>query len=961
MPSDSKKPVVFIAFANERNDQVKYLRNLPEEARNIRQALDLAKRNGLCDVVERPNATLKDILDVFQDPEYRNRIAIFHYGGHANGYQLLLESTEGSAAAAYAVGLASFLGQQTGLELVFLNGCATQNQVQGLLDANVSTVIATSRAIDDRVATEFASRFYRSLAGGASIQRGYNEARAAIQAEHGNSARNLYVAGHTPTYLVEDRLPWDLYLRPGAELAAGWNLPEAVGDPLFDLPPVPAGDLPPSPFRHLSWFAREHAEVFFGRGYEIRDLYQRVVDRNSPPIILFYGQSGVGKSSVLAAGLIPRLEKSHEVHYLRRDGKKGLLGTLKEALSLNEGMSIAESCLVQERKSARPLIIILDQVEEAFTRPNPDLPNELKDFWDALEAIFSDPAHRPQGKLILGFRKEWLAEIEKQLLERKTPFSRLLLERLTRRGIIESVNGPAKSERLRQSYGLAVEDGLAEIIADDLLEDRESAIAPAMQILLTKMWEMAREKDHDHPVFDKILYQTLKKKGILLQDFLDQQLASLEEWNSEVVNSGLALDFLAFHTTPLGTSEERAEDELQNTYSYQGQVVTEMIQRSVDLYLLERLKKTAGTRLCHDTLAPLVRKLFTDSDKPGQRARRVLENRSVDWKDGKEGTPLDEQDLELVEQGKDGMRAWDEAEKRLVEASREERDRIRRSRRIQRILGMAAILAIIIFAAFAYYQMVQANDNAEEALALYLASKSTQIDAASASDYMTKVLLAVESLQHRKTANGDMALLSSIRLLTQPLAQLDHNSSVNAVDFSPDGSKVLTGSDEKACIWDVSSGEKLHELPHDGPVRAVAFSYDGSKVLTGSDDGTACIWDVSSGEKLHELPHDDGVLAVDFSPDGSKVLTCSFDGKAWIRPVSYEDLIEQACDCMAENLTIEEWRRYKIENVRTCPKEGSFNQSVFDRLQNDPWEFLTGKPECQPCIAEAFRNRPDSN
>ena len=112
-----------------------YLRNLPEEARNIRQALDTAKRNGLCDVVERPNATLKEILDVFQDPEYHNRIAVFHYGGHANGYQLLLESADGSTKTAHAGGLAAFLGQQTGLQLVFLNGCATQNQVQGLTDA----------------------------------------------------------------------------------------------------------------------------------------------------------------------------------------------------------------------------------------------------------------------------------------------------------------------------------------------------------------------------------------------------------------------------------------------------------------------------------------------------------------------------------------------------------------------------------------------------------------------------------------------------------------------------------------------------------------------------------------------------------------------------------------------------------------------------------------------------------
>ncbi|MGI6014970.1 MAG: CHAT domain-containing protein [Methanothrix sp.] len=883
MPSEAKKPVIFLAFANERNDQVGYLRNLPQEARNIRKALDLARRNKLCDVVERSNSTLKDILEVFQDPEYRNRIAVFHYGGHANGYQLLLESAEGSTVAAHAGGLASFLGQQTGLELVFLNGCATQNQAQGLLDANVSTVIATSQAIDDRVAAEFASRFYRSLAGGASIQGAYNEAKYAIQAEHGEDARDLYVEGYTPPDLPEDRFPWHLYKREGAELAAEWNLPEAVGDPLFGLPPIPAGDLPPSPFRHLSWFAREHAEVFFGRGYEIRDLYQRVIDRDSAPIILFYGQSGVGKSSVLAAGLIPRLEKSHEVHYLRRDGEKGLLGTLKEALSKDEGMTISESWLAQESKSAKPLIIILDQVEEAFTRPNPDLPHELEDFWGALETIFSDPGHRPQGKLILGFRKEWLAEIEKKLRDRKTPFSRLLLERLTRRGIIESVNGPAKSERLRQKYRLAVEDGLAEIIADNLQEDRESAIAPAMQILLTKMWERATELEPDHPEFNKDLYQTLKKKGILLQDFLEQQLASLEKQNSEVVNSGLALDFLDFHTTPLGTSEERTEEVLQKNYRYQSQVIDPLVKQCVDLYLLERVGKAAATRLSHDTLAPLVKQLFATSDRPGQRARRILESRSVDWKDGKEGAPLDETDLELVERGKDGMRAWDEAEERLVEASREERERKRKGRRIQRILGAAAILLIIIFAALAYYQMGQANEKTEEALALFLASQSTQKGDSSASDHTAKVLLAVESLLHKETVEGDHALRSSIALMARPLAQLAHDGPVWAMAFSPDGSRALAGGvDGTARIWDVSSGQKYLQLNHDGPVLAVVFSPDGSRALTGGVDGTARIWDASSGQEVHRLAHDDSVWAVVFSPDGSRALTGSDDGTARI-------------------------------------------------------------------------------
>jgi hypothetical protein len=64
-----------------------------------------------------------DILDVFQDENDKDRIAIFHYGGHADGYKLLLETAAGARSFAHKEGLASFFARQNSLRLIlFLPG-----------------------------------------------------------------------------------------------------------------------------------------------------------------------------------------------------------------------------------------------------------------------------------------------------------------------------------------------------------------------------------------------------------------------------------------------------------------------------------------------------------------------------------------------------------------------------------------------------------------------------------------------------------------------------------------------------------------------------------------------------------------------------------------------------------------------------------------------------------------------
>lgn len=920
MAADTRSPVLFLAFANEQPQSAHYLRNLPEELSRLRNRLE--QTSAPYQVIFYPNMKIEELLDGLR--KYRSRIALFHYGGHSNSYSLLLQSLDEQPVVAHAGGLAKLLAHQHGLHLLFLNGCANRVQVQALLESGIAVVVATAVAIVDQVAVEFADAFYSELIRDATIAEAFQQAEAAIEVRHGPNTRHL-VDIEQPAHAAD--LPWQLYYED--EQAIRWRLSDIIDNRCWGLPPLPQQRLPQQPFRHLARFRCEDAELFFGRCAEIRDLYERVVDPTGAPIILLYGQSGVGKSSLLDAGLLPRLAEEIVCHYVRRDQAVGLAATLTAALCSptagqpTDARPVHEAWLTREAQVQKPVVIILDQMEELFTRPHPDRPDELADFLNMVQAIFVQANRPPQGKLILGFRKEYLAEIEKHLQEQQILFVKTFLEPLSKRGIIEAITGIAQTPRLAKQYGLTVADALPTLIADDLLDDQDSPVAPTLQILLTKMWEQATLRKRAQPIFDEELYRTLKREGIALDDFLTQQLQALCSFDAAAVDTGLALDLLIYHTTPLGTAGQHSAAEVAQAYLPDATELSDLqslqevqtrlkqlVQQCKDLYLLTEAAGDQATdeisRLAHDALAPLLRKRFDRSDAPGQRARRVLENRAVEWQDGKVGTLLDDQDLRLAEQGRQGMRAWTADEKRLVTASR----RVRRQRRWLRRGIRVVVVIFLAYIGFTWLHSENQNNHLKRQEAQRLATLAFQQITV---DPIASLALAQRALPNKQEPKPYLpqaefaltqALQTSLEHMYRPIAQPPLTTEQvafgkAAIAVGGDALRLTTGALDDAAA---TPGEDLSTLTTENELIAAVTWDQAGETLLGRGTRRAYIW--RAGEPLITQEFNQLLACAEWRPALPQIAICSGNS---LRLWSYTDSTLEAVYDFAQNILSAQW------------------------------------------------------
>ena len=273
-----------------------------------------------------------------------------------------------------------------------------------------------------------------------------------------------------------------------------------------------------SPFVGPRPFEKEDSDRFFGRTRETEELLSLIIAHRA---VLVYAQSGAGKSSLLRAGVIPRLE-DQQYQVLRSARVHGLLpndvppesvqnifvyhALQYWAATLPNGQSIkdhAKTTLSEFLKplvpapeagedSSPPLIVILDQFEEFFTT-NQHRWQERRPFFDQLAQALHD---LPTMKVVFVMREEYIAQLD--------PFADLLPEKLRPRMHLERLRGnAARSAVVKpfQNRGLSFDPNAAdELMAelseirvaegDKFRETRGEFVEPVqLQVVCQSLWE----------------------------------------------------------------------------------------------------------------------------------------------------------------------------------------------------------------------------------------------------------------------------------------------------------------------------------------------------------------------------------------------------------------------------------------------------------------------------------------
>lgn len=348
-----------------------------------------------------------------------------------------------------------------------------------------------------------------------------------------------------------------------------------------------------SPFKFLDSYDKDDKDIFFGRTQETFELYDRIFETN---LVLLYGASGTGKTSLINCGLGNQFESTdwHPI-FIRR--KNNILESIDIELDRHAvkktkpGTSFIEKVRSLYLDYFKPIYLIFDQFEEIF------ILGDKKEQQEFFEMIYQLLETGLQCKVLISMREEYIAYLSE--FEDVIPYlfdNRLRVEKMNSKNLKDVIENTAAKFKIQLQNGSS--KSVAELIIDKLRDKHHEIDLANLQVYLDRLYRL----DHDRKggrsniLFDEALIAKTGNLEDVMSYFLDEQLEILEkELKSKFRNAkdGAPLDILFELVTDNGTKHaidlEQIKKRLKRSKDIDPAVIDYCVTRFKEMRILREL------------------------------------------------------------------------------------------------------------------------------------------------------------------------------------------------------------------------------------------------------------------------------------------------------------------------------------------------------------------------------------
>jgi len=393
-----------------------------------------------------------------------------------------------------------------------------------------------------------------------------------------------------------------------------------------------------SPFKFLDAYDARDKDIFFGREEEIDQLYKLVFQSR---LLLVYGQSGTGKTSLVQCGLTKKFSPTNWLPLTVRRGDDigAALGQTLSAAAITPiapGTPVVDAIRSVFLDHLRPVFLIFDQFEELYVLGSKA---EQEAFYAAIKQVLEADV---SCRIIVLLREEYLAALDP--FERAVPAlfdKRLRVEVMTNSNVEKVILGTCAA------HGIALEHGAdtARLIIDQLDDKRVGVQLAYLQVYLDHLYRVAAKGSGPITFTDAAIAEA-GKLGDVMAGFLDEQERAIETALGAQVPPGGIARLLEEFVSADGTKQPSTYDQVLARIPS----ARPWLQGAIELLQSSRLLRSVDGHyeLAHDALAGRIAERRSGERKQLLMVEKLVQNRVAEFDQTK--TLLNAEELALVGQ-----------------------------------------------------------------------------------------------------------------------------------------------------------------------------------------------------------------------------------------------------------------------------------------------------------------------